>query len=229
MRREAGRRKLRGVLAFNGKPSHIVTATFNLPLHGGVYGAQPYELPPTPMIGADDLFASALAIEVSRRAGSDPLVTSATGVELGANAICIGGWSGNAVSDSLLRVYCRGFIVINRQNEFTNFDSIRYECGGSVFQDDKDTAHGFLVKLSPKMTGLDGPVFMLWGHHGIGTLASANYLSTHYGALYRLQRDSFFIVLRISKSLGYRASSNHFVDISQEAFEPQGNPTVDGN
>jgi hypothetical protein len=134
------------------------------------------------------------------------------------NIISIGGWSGNSVTGSLMSRYCPGFAIVNRDKEWTDFDSVYYECGERTFKDSQDTMHAFIVKLSPKMTGSEGTRLLIWGHHGVATISGMHYLDRSHKELSYKRNESFFVALQVDRTLGYSAVARSFVDLSADAF-----------
>lgn len=213
IRRRYHERSLSRVLGFYDAPCSIIT-----PAHA--YEGELYQV-----IGVRDVFAVSFALAACMRVGSTAALASSHQLAEGIvapNMISIGGWSGNKITESLMAIYCPGFVICNKEKHDTDFDSIYYECGARVFKDTDDVMYSFLVKLSPRMTGLDGSCLLVWGHQGPATVSGVYFVSEFHRVLSRLKKDSFFVVLTVSRSLGSRAVSRLVLDISDDAFAAPG-------
>jgi hypothetical protein len=209
LRRWSRERALRSVLGFYGGRCNIIT-----PVHTFATGNF------AAMLEMGDVYAIGEALALCHRIGTDAVLAPSDVPEaITANHnLVLGGWSGNHVADSLLRAHCPGFTIVNRQNVESDFYSIYYECGKNKFVDSDDTAYAYIVKLGSELTGYSGSTVLVFGHGDLGTAAATHFLSTGCATLNALKRESFFVVLRVQRQLGYRALSKIIEDISDAAF-----------
>lgn len=221
-RKSLDERSLRTSVGFYGEKSAVIAPSFMVT----VKGTEPeeFETPDSIRVVRDkDVYAVARAVEVCRRLKSDPQLVSAKtkNLDLPNNLVCVGSWSGNDFTDSFQNTYCPGFQIVNRESEDTDFDSIYYQCGGQDFRDTAEIAHAFMVHLSPQLTGMNGHIVMLWGHHGFGNRAAVQYLSESHKKLSALGKSSYFCVVKVGRREGYKQTVGPLIDISEAAFTPR--------
>ena len=208
-------RTMRTVMQFVGSGCTIIVPAF------------PIKLPiRTSLISTEDAIALAYVLEVCSTLNYKADVMSSRRIEnnLSSNIIPIGGPSGNDTTGTLLRNYCPGFHIHNADD----FNNIYYECGNQRFDNDADHAVAFVIRLTPQLTQLSGTILLLWGHYGIGTSAAAYFVKEYPEVLAALRSESFFIVLSLNRSLGYRSVSKSITDVSYYAFNKQ-NPSSQAN
>ncbi len=133
--------------------------------------------------------------------------------------ICLGGPDGNLVTEFYMRRFCPGFVIHGDKLEDGRYEIELYECGDKTFVDENDDRWGFIVKLSPGLTGLPGTVLLLWGNNEIGTAAAAFFASQHASRLSKFSQDSFFVALLSNSRLGYRNVRLTPIDLSANALQ----------
>jgi hypothetical protein len=169
------------------------------------------------LISIADAIALAYVLEVcsTLKIKTDVMSTKRIESNLAADIVAIGGPSGNGTTEALLRTYCPGFRIHNAED----FSNSYYECGDHQFHNDADHSTAFIVRLASEHTQLPGTIFLLWGHHGVETTASAYFLREYPEILASLQKTSFFVALTLNRSLGYRSASKNLIDLSDYAFQ----------
>jgi hypothetical protein len=147
-------------------------------------------------------------------------------VDLGSDLISVGGPVSNPITSFHLNSFCPGF------QPYYGDDSVVFPwgkmpdgwlCNGQRFRDSEDEVVGFLVKLTPHITGRPSVVHLAFGRSSTGTAAAAYYLASYYKQIYQTYKSSaYFLALRASRVMGYRSVPLQTADLTPGALRPQG-------
>ncbi|EXG80592.1 hypothetical protein [Cryptosporangium arvum] len=183
---------------------------------------------PAGLLTTYDAIGLAHVLEACNRVGTVPVVTrsgeSAENSPL--DVVAIGGPSGNQVTSTFLKAYCPGFEIIT--DPVTG--QLSYRCGDRVFTRSDDETFAFIVRLSPRETGLPGTALIAWGHSAVATASAGYYLAKYPSALRKVGKGSFFVAISVRGVLGYRSFDTRPTDLTRTAFAPPvgGSRPVDG-
>ncbi|GAA0266118.1 hypothetical protein [Cryptosporangium japonicum] len=176
---------------------------------------------PAGLLTTYDAIGLAHVLEACNRVGTVPVVTrsgeSAENSPL--DVVAIGGPSGNQVTSTFLKAYCPGFEILT--DPVTG--QLSYRCGDRVFTRSDDETFAFIVRLSPRETGLPGTALIAWGHSAVATASAGYYLAKYPQALRKVGKGSFFVAISVRWVLGYRSFDTRPIDLTKTAFaEPAG-------
>lgn len=161
-----------------------------------------------------DAFALAHVLESCNRIRTVTLPISAGRLpeDMPGDLISVGGPVSNPVTAAYLRNYCAGISSI-----LPDSYSAGFKCGGTMFEETKETTWAFIVRLSPRVTGRSGGALLLWGATAVATASAAYYLSRHANKLPWAGDAGVFAAIKVNQGLGYRSVLTRPVDISKEA------------
>lgn len=174
---------------------------------------------PAGLLTTYDAIGLAHVLEACNRVGTVPVVTrsgeSAENSPL--DVVAIGGPSGNQVTSTFLKAYCPGFEVLTDSET----GQLSYRCGDRVFSRTDDETFAFIVRLSPRETGLPGTALIVWGHSAVATASAGYYLARYSQSLRKVGKGSFFVAISVRWVLGYRSFDTRPIDLTREAFAPR--------
>ncbi|GAA3398621.1 hypothetical protein [Cryptosporangium minutisporangium] len=177
---------------------------------------------PAGLLTTYDAIGLAHVLEACNRIGTVPVVSrsgeSAENSPL--DVIAIGGPSGNQVTATFLKAYCPGFEILTDPET----GRLSYRCGGRVFERTEDETFAFIVRLSPKETGLPGTALIAWGHSAVSTATAGYYLARYSKSLRKVGKGSFFVAISVRWVLGYRSFDTRPIDLTSAAFAPPPEP-----
>ncbi|SHN24486.1 hypothetical protein [Cryptosporangium aurantiacum] len=180
---------------------------------------------PAGLLTTYDAIGLAHVLEACNRVGTVPVVNrsgeSAENAPL--DVIAIGGPSGNQVSATFLKAYCPGFEILTDPET----GKLSYRCDGRTFARTDDETFAFIVRLSPKETGLPGTAVIAWGHSAVATASAGYYLARYPNVLRKLGKGSFFVAISVRWVLGYRSFDTRPIDLTAAAFAPPVSATDD--
>jgi len=173
---------------------------------------------PAGLLTTYDAIGLAHVLEACNRIGTTPVVSrsgeSAENSPL--DVIAIGGPSGNQVTATFLKAYCPGFEILTDPE--TGY--LSYRCGDRLFTRTEDETFAFIVRLSPRETGLPGNALIVWGHSAVSTASAGYYLARYASSLRKVGKGSFFVAISVRWVLGYRSFDTRPIDLTKAAFAP---------
>lgn len=173
---------------------------------------------PAGLLTTYDAIGLAHVLEACNRIGTMPVVTrsgeSAENSPL--DVVAIGGPSGNQVTATFLKAYCPGFEILTDPES----GKLSYRCGDRVFVHTDDETFAFIVRLSPKETGLPGTALIAWGHSAVATASAGYFLARYPKTLRKVGKGSFFVAISVRWVLGYRSFDTRPIDLTRAAFAP---------
>lgn len=171
---------------------------------------------PAGLLTTYDAIGLAHVLEACNRVGTVPVVSrsgdSAENAPL--DVIAIGGPSGNQVTSTFLKAYCPGFEIITDPET----GHLSYRCGEHTFTRSDDETFAFIVRLSPRDTGLPGTALMVWGHSAVSTASAGYYVARYAPSLRKVGKGSFFVAISVRWVLGYRSFDTRPIDLTKTAF-----------
>ncbi|MFG1921723.1 hypothetical protein [Cryptosporangium sp. NPDC048952] len=173
---------------------------------------------PAGLLTTYDAIGLAHVLEACNRVGTVPVVTRSgeSSENSPLDVVAIGGPSGNQVTSTFLKAYCPGFEVLTDPE--TGY--LSYRCGDRVFARTEDETFAFIVRLSPRETGLPGTALIAWGHSAVSTASAGYYLARYAQSLRKVGKGSFFVAISVRWVLGYRAFDTRPIDLTRAAFAP---------
>lgn len=173
---------------------------------------------PAGLLTTYDAIGLAHVLEACNRIGTMPVVTRSgeSSENSPLDVVAIGGPSGNQVTATFLKAYCPGFEILTDPES----GELSYRCGDRVFVRTEDETFAFIVRLSPKETGLPGTALIAWGHSAVATASAGYFLARYPQTLRKVGKGSFFVAISVRWVLGYRSFDTRPIDLTRAAFAP---------
>lgn len=171
------------------------------------------------LMGTHDAYAMAHILTAYRKIGVRPSLVSVSSLPeaLDDNVVCIGGPYVNALTETHLSLFCPAFQLFHPTGKDV-YNPVARRAGSCEFVESKERAWGFVVKLTPQLTGRLHTTILVWGLGAIGTSAAAYFLDELHRKLPTKGDNPFFIAIPIQRAVGYRGVSTTVRDISSEVW-----------
>ncbi|MGB2571732.1 hypothetical protein ACPFP2_25250 [Micromonospora citrea] len=208
LRRGLSKRSLRLAL---GRPSSVAVVA-------SVFPAK-VESSSVPLMGTHDAYAMAHILTAYRAVGVQPSLVSASVLPDGLDddLVCIGGPIVNSLTRAHMDLFCAPFRRVDAEDDGVLKPPV-YRCGEHEFVDTRDRAWGFIVKLTPQLTGRVHTTLLVWGSGAVGTSGASYFLAELHRALPRSRRESFFVAVPVQRAVGYKGVSTAIVDLSADVW-----------